>query len=72
MDPVIFTGRVSEDDLRHEHPDEYERLRQEGGLARIAAPPPPLWMRNFSRVVGFGALATGTVLVWLIIATALR
>ncbi len=72
MDPVIFTGRVSEEEFRHEHPAEYERLEREGRLARIAADPPPRWMRNFSRVVGFSAVAIGVVLIWLIIATALR
>jgi uncharacterized protein YjeT (DUF2065 family) len=29
-------------------------------------------MRNFSRVVGFSSVAIGVVLIWLIIATALR
>ena len=72
MDPVIFTGRVSEEEFRHEHPAEYERLEREGRLAQIAADPPPRWMRNFSRVVGFSALAIGVGLIWLIIATALR
>ncbi|MEK7385706.1 MAG: hypothetical protein AABZ83_04630 [candidate division NC10 bacterium] len=72
MDPVIFTGRVSEEEFRHEHPVEYERLEREGRLERIAADPPPRWMRNFSRVVGFSSVAIGVVLIGLIIATALR
>ncbi|MBI4628758.1 MAG: hypothetical protein HY729_08615 [Candidatus Rokubacteria bacterium] len=72
MDPVIFTGRVSEEELRAEHPAEYERLAREGRLAGLAADPPPLWMRNFSRVVGFTALSIGLILVWLIVTTALR
>ena len=72
MDAVIFTGRVSEEEFAHEHPAEYETLAREGRLARLAADPPPRWMRNFSRVVGFTSLAIGIVLVWLIIITALR
>jgi cytochrome b subunit of formate dehydrogenase len=71
MDPVIFTGRVEEEEFKHDHPAEYERLQRESRLAEIAADPPPLWMRNFSRVVGFTALGIGIVLIWLIIATAL-
>ena len=35
MDPVIFTGRVTEHELREERPDEYERLRARGA-ARAA------------------------------------
>jgi cytochrome b subunit of formate dehydrogenase len=72
MDPVIFTGRVEEHEFRAEHPAEYERLRAEGRLAERAADPPPRWLTNFSRVVGFTSLGIGLVLVWLIIATAVR
>ena len=72
MDPVIFTGRVEEEELRREHPAEYDTLVRTGRLAQLAADPPPLWLRNFSRVVGFTSLAIGTILIWLIIATALR
>jgi len=72
MDPVIFTGRVSEEEFRRNHPAEYERLRARGRLDRIAADPPPRWMRNFSRVVGFTSLGIGLILVYLIITTALR
>jgi cytochrome b subunit of formate dehydrogenase len=72
MDPVIFTGRLSEEEFRRDHPAEYERLAREGRLAELKTDPPPLWMRNFARVVGLTALATGLVLAGAIIATALR
>ena len=72
MDPVIFTGRVSEAEFRHEHPEEYARLERAGRLTAVVDDPPPRWMLNFSRVVGFSSLAIGVVLIWLIIATALR
>ena len=32
MDPVIFTGRLAEEEFRRDHPEEYERLRAEGRL----------------------------------------
>jgi cytochrome b subunit of formate dehydrogenase len=72
MDPVIFTGRLDEEELRREHPAEYERLRAEGRLEALQTDPPPLWLRNFSRAAGFSALAVGIILIWLIVATALR
>ena len=53
MDLVIFTGRISEDDLRDEHPLEMERLVAAGGLDDLQADPPPLWLRNFGRIIGF-------------------
>ena len=72
MDPVIFTGRVEEEEFKQEHAAEYERLRAEGRLETLRADPPPRWMRNFSRVAGFTALAIGIILIWLVVATALR
>ena len=72
MDPVIFTGRLDEEEFRREHPAEYERLLAEGRLESTKADPPPRWLRNFSRVVGFTSLGIGLVLIWLIIATAIR
>ncbi len=72
MDPVIFTGRVEETEFRRDHPEEFERLQAQGRLEARRADPPPLWMLNFSRVVGFSSLAIGLVLAWLIIVTALR
>jgi cytochrome b subunit of formate dehydrogenase len=72
MDPVIFTGRVEEEEFLRDHPVEYERLRAEGRLESRRADPPPLWLRNFSLVVGLSALAIGLVLIWLIVATALK
>ncbi|MBI2207578.1 MAG: hypothetical protein HYU41_27415 [Candidatus Rokubacteria bacterium] len=69
MDPVIFTGRVEEDEFRRDHPEEYERLRAEDRLDARRADPPPLWMRNLARVIGFTGLTVGLVLVGLIIMT---
>ncbi len=72
MDPVIFTGRVEEEEFRLDHPAEYEALARAGTLDQRAADPPPRWLTNFARVVGFTSLAIGVVLIWLIVATALR
>ena len=40
MDTVIFTGRISEHELKAERAVEYERLAKEGRLAAKEAPPP--------------------------------
>ena len=72
MDPVIFTGRIDEEEFRRDHPAEYERLREAGQLEGLRTDPPARWLRNFSRVVGLSALGTGLVLIWLIISTAIR
>ena len=37
MDTVIFTGRMSDDELRHERPVEYARLHRDGRLAARSA-----------------------------------
>ena len=36
LDPVMFSGRVTEDEMRHEHPAQYERLVAEGRLETLA------------------------------------
>jgi cytochrome b subunit of formate dehydrogenase len=67
MDDVMFTGRVSADELRDERPGEWERLRAEGGLAVLEAPPPSPRLRRAGRVIGTTALTLGLVLVTLTI-----
>jgi hypothetical protein len=39
MDPVIFTGRVDEEEFRREHPAEYEALVAEGAWRPTGRPP---------------------------------
>ncbi len=67
MDLVIFTGRVSEAELRKERPDEYNRLVEEGRLASIKADPPPVWLKNFGWIVGAISVAIGLVMFVLIL-----
>lgn len=62
IDLVIFTGRLSESELEEEHPGEHARLVREGGLQEIRSDPPPLWLRNFGRILGFSAVTAGFVL----------
>jgi cytochrome b subunit of formate dehydrogenase len=67
MDTVIFTGRISEHELRSERRVEYERLVKEGRLAGKEAPPPTAESRWFGWVVGGTALGLGIVAIVLIV-----
>src|SRR5512134_2859093 len=66
MDMVIFTGRLSEAELRHERPAEYERLARSGEIDRLTVPPPTPSTWRIGRVVGTIALTIGLALVLLI------
>ncbi len=72
VDDVIFTGVVSEDELRHERPAEYHRLKQTGELSAMRVPAPPRWQRTAAIVVGVTAMAIGMSMVALIILAGLR
>jgi hypothetical protein len=67
MDMVIFTGRISEHELREERPIEFERLKREGRLAAFEATPPAPGAVMFGRIVGGTALILGIFTVILII-----
>jgi cytochrome b subunit of formate dehydrogenase len=63
MDLTIFTGRLTEEELKRLHPEEYERLVKSGGLQAIAAEAPPLWLNNFGRVIGTAAILAGVIMI---------
>ncbi|HMA29478.1 MAG TPA: cytochrome C, partial [Thermoanaerobaculia bacterium] len=63
MDTVIFTGVLPLEELEHERPGEYERLVAEGGVERIASPPPTADRVRKSRIVGTVAVSLGLLLV---------
>jgi cytochrome b subunit of formate dehydrogenase len=71
MDPVIFTGRVSLDELRHDKPREYEQLVQAGKLEQQLVQPYPQKLERLFRIFGFAALAVGLTLTVLILYTML-
>jgi cytochrome b subunit of formate dehydrogenase len=72
MDPVIFTGRLTETELADERPGEYARVATRGELAGLRVEPPPAWLVRLGRVVGSVAVAIGLVLVGLILYAVLR
>ena len=65
MDLVIFTGRVSERDLRDERPAEYARMAAARGLRDAGAPSRRSWM--IGRLVGTTAVVIGLSIVALIV-----
>ncbi len=67
MDLVIFTGVVSEHEMRDERALELERLRSEGALEAKVAPPPTRRQMRTGYVVGGIAVGIGLGLVVLII-----
>lgn len=67
MDLTIFTGRQTEQELKERHPEEYARLVAEGKLESLAAPEPPLWLKNFARIVGGLAVIAGLIMLVLLV-----
>jgi cytochrome b subunit of formate dehydrogenase len=63
MDPVIFTGVMPLDELKHERPREYEQLVAEGKLEEIKCDPPPHWFFVSAHIFGITALLIGLALV---------
>ena len=67
MDPVIFTGRVTVDELKYDKPREYEELVASGELEEHLVAPFPKPAERGARVFGFLALAIGLSLLVLIV-----
>ena len=65
MDMVIFTGRVSEDELKAERPAEYARQIAAGGAPDAGPPSRRAWLAG--RVIGTTAVIVGLSLVALIL-----
>jgi cytochrome b subunit of formate dehydrogenase len=66
MDTVVFTGRISEHELRSERGAQYERMVRDGSLEATLAPAPTQEARWFGWVVGGTALSLGVVAIVLI------
>ncbi len=67
MDRVIFTGRISEEEMKEERPDEYARMLRTGGFERLRTDAPPEWLLRFGTVIGTTAVTIGLLLVGLIL-----
>jgi thiosulfate reductase cytochrome b subunit len=67
LDHVIFTGRMSEEEFRHERPLEYERMLRQGKLESLEATPPTKSSLLWSNIVGFIAYGIGLIMIILIL-----
>jgi len=67
MDPVIFTGRMSLEELKHDKPGEYERLMAMENPEELIAGPPSSSRLRWIKIFGLSALTIGLTLVFLII-----
>jgi len=71
MDFVIFTGRVPLEELEHERPVEYARMKAAGKLDERLGDPVLPWQYTAARVVGATALTIGLALLLFILASLL-
>jgi len=67
MDTVIFTGKVSLEELKEDRPREYETIMQDPELQKKLGDAPPVFLSRAARIFGFTALTTGIILILLII-----
>ncbi|MCM2270134.1 MAG: cytochrome C, partial [Thermoanaerobaculia bacterium] len=67
MDPVIFTGRMTLEELQHDKPDEYAQMVREGRLEEHLVEPMPKSVERGFRIFGFAALFVGLLLIVLIV-----
>ena len=67
MDPVIFTGRVPLEELKHDKPREYEELMASPNKDERLVDPFPEKRERWWRVFGFTALFIGLTLIFFIV-----
>jgi len=67
MDPVIFTGRVTIEELKYDKPDEYRHMVETGRLEEHLVDPFPKPVERGARIFGFVALFVGLTLIALIV-----
>lgn len=67
MDPVIFTGRVTVEELKYDKPDEYKQMIESGQLEERLVKPFPQQAEKAIRIFAYAALTVGLTLIALII-----
>ncbi len=69
MDIVVFTGRMSVEELKRDKPDEYEKLVSSGELEKYLVEPYPPIVTRAIRAFGWTALIVGfSIVIWIIYA----
>ena len=72
MDSVIFTGRVTVQEMEEERPDELERLTRTGRIDEFASAAAPPWVYRLGRTAGGIAVVFGLLMVALIVFAELK
>jgi len=67
VDEVIFTGSLSEEELKHHRPEEYKRLVETDGLDALRVPAPPASRRPLLILIAVVLVSIGMALLSLII-----
>ncbi len=67
MDPVVFTGRMTVEELKYDRPQEYRTVVERGELDRHLVDPIPVATERALKVFGMLALAFGLTLIVLIL-----
>ena len=68
LDPVILSGRIDEEEMRHERPNEFALRRADGSLREIETTPTPAWLKIFAMGVGWTFVFLGFSLLIVMIA----
>ena len=66
MDPVIFSGTLTLDELRRERPLEYQRMVNEKTIDQYKVEPQPAWITDLGILFGFAVVLIGFALLALI------
>jgi len=66
LDRVMFTGTMTLDELKHQHPLQYQRLLASGELEQHMVAPPSAKLVGFSTVLGFTLIVIGLTLLTLV------
>jgi len=65
VDEAIFTGRITEDEFKHERLTQYKRLESQGQLGNYKITPTSLFMSFLTRLFAVPLLITGLIMVGL-------
>jgi preprotein translocase subunit SecG len=70
LDPVIFVGKITVDELKHERPREYDQLLGSGELEKLTSRRSPRgWLVKMAYTAGIFFVVTGSILIIYIIST---
>ncbi|MAF06241.1 MAG: hypothetical protein CL389_00105 [Acidiferrobacteraceae bacterium] len=67
VDPVMFTGRVTEDELAHERPLYYRRLQAQGDMEALRVAPAPPLLERLLPYIWVPPVAIGGLMLFLMI-----